>query len=410
MHIWAIILAAGQGSRLQKECGTCKKQFLKWGGLPLFWHSALSLSLVPKISGVVFVFPQQDFTEACTLVEELCTGQNFGTDCTKKFALDYKCVTGSKERQDSVYAGLAALPARCTHVLVHDSARPFTTPALTQSLIAELENGHDAVIPGLPLSDTIKVIDNNSTVVATPARSSLRAVQTPQAFRLDALVYGHKQAKAAGWQVTDDASILEQCGMPVKVISGEAANIKITNPQDLVFLSDREKKNMINQLVPCVGTGYDVHSYGGTRDFILGGVSINSTDIKVKAHSDGDVLLHALMDALLGCAAAGDIGQLFPDNNEAYDNANSSMLLSEVMELIRAKDIELTHADITIIAQVPKIAPFSAQIKRNVAHLLHLSENCVNIKATTEEGLGFTGNKLGIKALATVTGLRKARV
>jgi 2-C-methyl-D-erythritol 4-phosphate cytidylyltransferase/2-C-methyl-D-erythritol 2,4-cyclodiphosphate synthase len=298
-----------------------------------------------------------------------------------------------------------ALPPECSAVLVHDATRPFVSVSLTKRILEALDEGCMGVIPGFIPTDTVKQVDASGFVQATPDRSDLRCIQTPQGFRRDVLHAAHVECRSKGIRVTDDATMLELCKVKIKVVPGEHGNVKITNPDDLKLLGP-SKNDAFGQLrSPCVGMGYDVHSYGGNRPFILGGVPID-TDIFIKAHSDGDVLLHALMDALLVCAAAGDIGQLFPDSDAAYDNVNSAMLLAEVLELVRGKNILLTHVDLTVIAQVPKIAPYNIEIKRNLAHLLHLDEKQVNLKATTEEGLGFTGAKLGIKAMAVVTGLR----
>jgi 2-C-methyl-D-erythritol 4-phosphate cytidylyltransferase/2-C-methyl-D-erythritol 2,4-cyclodiphosphate synthase len=198
--------------------------------------------------------------------------------------------------------------------------------------------------------------------------------------------------------------LLEKCSVPVLVIPGEMENRKITTPEDLTLLKDASESTA-KPLRPCTGFGYDVHRYAGNRPFSLGGVRFESTDIRIKAHSDGDVLLHALIDALLGCIGAGDIGALFPDNNPAYENISSAILLAETLELIHKEHMQISHVDLTIVAQVPKIAPYRVEIAKNVAHLLQIAPNRVNVKATTEEGLGFTGAGLGIKAMASVIGL-----
>ena len=398
MQIWTILLAAGQGARLNPISPAKRKQFITWKGLPLFWHSAMTLSKVNPVRGIVFVFPEMDMEEASALVAKL--------NLEHPLSVPFKTTTGGKERQDSVWNGLTALPPECTEVLVHDAARPFVSAAIAKRIINALEEGCKGVIPGCTPADTIKLVDVSGFVAATPDRSELRSIQTPQGFKREVLHAAHVECHNKGIQVTDDASMLEQCKVEVKIVPGEPENVKITHPTDLKLLEFSEPETAERLHAPCVGMGYDVHGYGGNRPFVLGGVPI-ATDILVKAHSDGDVLLHALMDALLGCAGAGDIGMLFPDSAEIYYNINSAVLLAEVLELVWSKNILLTHADLTVIAQVPKIAPFNAEIKRNLAHLLHLDEKQVNLKATTEEGLGFTGAKLGIKAMAVVTGLRK---
>ena len=252
-------------------------------------------------------------------------------------------------------------------------------------------------------------MDENGKVVATPDRKHLRAVQTPQGFSLAFLRAAHQRAEQEGWVVTDDASLLELCGHAVHVAEGEVGNKKITTFEDLEML------RTVGERIPCVGYGYDVHKYAGgseakqpARPMRLGGVPIvGSPD--VLAHSDGDVLLHALMDALLGCIGAGDIGTFFPDSDPVFDNANSAVLLDTVLEHVHKANVQITHVDLTVIAQVPKVSPYREAIRRNVARLLGLDMGAVNVKATTEEGLGFTGERLGIKAVAVVMGLRNNR-
>jgi 2-C-methyl-D-erythritol 4-phosphate cytidylyltransferase/2-C-methyl-D-erythritol 2,4-cyclodiphosphate synthase len=407
MRAWAILLAAGQGSRLKKNRQEKSKQFILWKGLPLFWHSALTLAALPKLEGLVLVLPEHNFAEAEALA--LTCNRN------APLGLPLKIITGGILRQDSVWKGLGALPPSCTDVLVHDSARPFVSCKLVTDILDALQAGHSAVIPGLEPGDTIKEINEQGLVTNTPLRSNLRSIQTPQGFKRQVLHKAHSLANTAKetlssdefrqrWLVTDDAALLEKCSVPVLVIPGEIENRKITTPEDLTLLQDASD-SMAKPLRPCIGFGYDVHCYDGNRPFILGGVRFESTDIRLKAHSDGDVLLHALIDALLGCIGAGDIGTLFPDNNPAYENISSAILLAETLELIHREHMQINHVDLTIVAEVPKIAPYRIEIAKNVAHLLQIAQNRVNVKATTEEGLGFTGAKLGIKAMASVIGL-----
>ena len=189
-------------------------------------------------------------------------------------------------------------------------------------------------------------------------------------------------------------------GQPVRIVPGKSANIKITTPEDLRVLASSPP-----QPIPCTGFGYDVHAYGGNRPMVLGGMPIAGAPF-IKAHSDGDVLLHALCDAILGCLGLGDIGEHFPDNDERFENISSGILLSEVMDMARARGLCITHVDLTIIAQTPRLGPHKAAIRGNVARLMELADEQVNIKATTEEHLGFTGRKEGIKAVAVVTAAR----
>lgn len=389
--LWTIILAAGQGSRLARETGGARKQFLPHEGRPLYWRSVTTMAAVPGLAGVVVVFPAPELDGRARELEFLKE--------TGPVGVPVLAVAGGERRQDSVRLGLAALPKDCGRVLVHDSARPFFSPTLVQALLAGLTDGIDGVIPGLPVTDTVKHVEAG-TVVSTLRRDSLRAVQTPQLFPAALLRRVHEQALAESWEVTDDASMVELAGGTVRVVPGETANLKITNPEDLRVLASPAPAP-----VPCTGFGYDVHAYGGTRPMVLGGMPIAGAPL-VKAHSDGDVLLHALCDAILGCLGLGDIGEHFPDNDEKFDNISSAVLLSEVMDKARRMGLTVTHVDLTVIAQTPRLSPHKEGIRANVARLMELADHQVNVKATTEEHLGFTGRKEGIKAVAVVTAAR----
>ena len=392
MHCWSIILAAGSGTRLSSATSGVKKQFLEWKGAPLFWHSAVTFSHTARVRGIIFAFPESDIEEAKQQLSELDFGRRLG--------LPWKIVAGGERRQDSVYNALQALPSKCDHVLVHDAARPFFSAALTNRIIDTLTDEIQAVVPAIPVTDTIKVTENN-IISHTLDRSTLRACQTPQGFEKDMLINVHNQCRSEGWEVTDDASIVEQAGLSVQIVDGESTNNKITNPEDLTMLESVTKPAP----VPVTGWGYDVHRYGTGRPMKLGGVPIQGGP-EVVAHSDGDVLLHALCDALLGCMGDGDIGEHFPDSSAEFDNISSGVLLNEVLDKFLQRGYTLTHVDLTIIAQVPRLVPWKTQIKKNICRLLKLEQHQVNVKATTEEKLGFTGEKKGIKAVAVVTALR----
>jgi 2-C-methyl-D-erythritol 4-phosphate cytidylyltransferase/2-C-methyl-D-erythritol 2,4-cyclodiphosphate synthase len=389
--LWTIILAAGQGSRLARETGGARKQFLPHEGRPLYWRSVTTMAAVPSLAGMVVVFPPQEFDARARELQDL----------KERFVpgVPVLAAAGGERRQDSVRLGLAALPPDCGRVLVHDSARPFFSPALVQALLAGLTDGTGGVIPALPVTDTVKQVEGDM-VLSTLRRQTLRAVQTPQLFPADMLRQVHDRALAENWDVTDDASMIELAGGTVRVVPGEPANIKITNPEDLSVLSSPAPAP-----VPCTGFGYDVHAYGGNRPMVLGGMPIAGAP-QVKAHSDGDVLLHALCDAILGCLGLGDIGEHFPDSDDRFDNISSAILLSEVMDRARQAGLRITHVDLTVVAQTPRLSPHKTGIRANVARLMELADHQVNVKATTEEHLGFTGRKEGIKAVALVTGLR----
>ncbi len=403
MSTWAIILAAGQGKRLAHLTGDTRKQFLLYKERPLFWHAARTFARAPRLFGLVFVFPQELLLFAQETVIDL--------DNEDQLGLPWLCIAGGARRQDSVAQGLAALPPDCSHVLVHDGARPFASAKLCNALLDELEAGAPAVVPALPVSDTVKRVAPESGIVAeTLMRDELRAVQTPQAFVLDILRQAHQRAAAENWDVTDDASMVERLGRDVRTVPGDEQNVKITTPKDLELLT-KSQQPTASQRIHVSGWGYDVHRYVAAdapqaRPIKLGGVLIPSgqAGLHVQAHSDGDVLLHALIDALLGCLGAGDIGERFPDTDPAWSNANSSVLLDDVLQECLARGLSISHVDCTIIAQAPKLAPHKQLIRDNLSRLLKLEPFQVNVKATTEEGLGFTGHKQGLKAVAMVTG------
>ncbi len=396
MQLWAIILAAGKGTRLSEHLQGTAKQFIYHKDLPLYMHSALTISSYAMLKGIVFVFPEEYVSQEHPLIIAQ----------SARLGVDIKVVSGGVRRQDSVQCGLRALPPQCSHVLVHDSARPFVSIALVHRLCEALQAGASGVIPTIPVVDTIKEIVSG-LVKSTPPRESLFAVQTPQGFVRHILEQAHAKAEEEKSSVTDDASVLELLGHTVHTVPGEAENIKITHVDDLMKLQNTPSTR------PCVGFGYDVHRFAiltkgegedaKNRPLKLGGVFMDGA-MHVVAHSDGDVLLHALMDALLGATALGDIGLHFPDSSAVYDNADSAVLLQEVLRLVKQKGLEIHHIDLTIITQKPKISPQRNAIQKNVAHLLGLSQDRVNIKATTEEGLGFTGHGEGIKATAVVSG------
>ena len=385
---WALVLAAGQGSRMAESTGGTAKQFLPWRGVPLFWHAARAMSRSASVAGIVFVFPASQIDEASELLADLHKYDDLG--------LPWVVACGGALRQDSVRLGLAALPVRPASVLVHDAARPFLSPALVRRVCHELAQGAAGVIPAISVTDTIKTVENGR-VTATLPREGLAAVQTPQGFQLKTLLAAHAHALEAGLAVTDEASLLEALGFEVRVIQGEASNVKITRPEDLDLLRDEAALPSIR-----TGMGYDVHRYGQGRPMRIGGVSIPGAP-EVLAHSDGDVLLHALADALLGCACLGDIGQHFSDKDSRFEGISSAILLHQVLDMVREAGCTPCHVDMTIVAQVPKLAPYREEIRKNVARLMGLPASCVNLKATTEEHLGFTGRSEGIKAYAVVT-------
>ena len=295
-------------------------------------------------------------------------------------------VQGGATRADSVRSGLAA--AKGQLVAIHDAARPFAgAEIITAALQAAAESG--AAAPAVPVKDTIKVADKGGKVVATPDRATLYAVQTPQCF--DRALYLQALEAVSGEKaslVTDDCSLFELAGLPVTLTAGDYANLKITTKEDL------QKENTMR-----IGHGYDVHRLVEDRKLILGGVEV-PYEKGLLGHSDADVLLHAVMDAVLGAAALGDIGQHFPDTDPAYKGADSLALTREVAKIIAAHGYKVGNIDATILCQRPKLAPHIPAMRKNIADAFGLPLDAVSVKATTEEHLGFTGEGLGIAAHA----------
>ncbi|GGK18062.1 bifunctional 2-C-methyl-D-erythritol 4-phosphate cytidylyltransferase/2-C-methyl-D-erythritol 2,4-cyclodiphosphate synthase [Salinarimonas ramus] len=308
-------------------------------------------------------------------------------------------VQGAATRQGSVAAGLARLAdgAAPEIVLVHDAARPFLTPDLVSRAIAAAQ-AHGAAIPGISVVDTIKRVDETGRVVETPPRATLRAVQTPQAFRFAPLAEAHRTAVAAGRDdFTDDGALMEWAGHPVVVFAGEAGNVKLTHPQDFAATGGPETR-MITRLA----TGFDVHAFTVGDHVWLGGVRIPHTR-GVLAHSDGDVVLHALTDALLGALAEGDIGTHFPPSDPQWKSASSDRFLAFAAERVRARGGIIDLLDATILAEAPKVGPHREAMREAIARAADIPVSRVSIKATTTEKLGFTGRGEGIAAQAAAT-------
>lgn len=380
--ITAIIPAAGESRRMQTNIN---KQFLRIAGQPVLTRTLLSLrGFVDEYIIVCRPGEEKQCQEAVSAVLE-----------------DYKLLPGGATRQDSVYAGLTQ--ARGDYVLIHDGSRPLASPDLIRRVIAAAKV-HGAAIPALPVTDTIKEV-SGGMVQATLDRTLLHAVQTPQVFRRELLLSAYEQAGKGRQQATDDAFLVETQGQPIKVVPGEAANLKITHPQDILRATQ-----IIGETIR-TGIGYDVHQLAPGRQLILGGVHIPFAK-GLMGHSDADVLVHAIMDALLGAAGLGDIGRHFPDTDPAWAGADSCRLLAHVAGLLAAEDMRIINIDAVIIAQQPKISPYIPQMQKNIADSAGVEIAEINLKATTTEGLGFAGRGEGIAAqsvctVAAVTGNRR---
>jgi 2-C-methyl-D-erythritol 4-phosphate cytidylyltransferase/2-C-methyl-D-erythritol 2,4-cyclodiphosphate synthase len=300
-------------------------------------------------------------------------------------------ISGGAERSDSVLAGLAQLGGDA--VLVHDAARPFCPPAVVDRLIAQLEFFEGAA-PVLPLSDTIA---RRGEEIGDPLdRSGLVRVQTPQAFRLDALRSAYEAW--SGTPPTDETTVLRAAGMKVAAVDGDPALEKITTPSDF----RRAEQWLAGALTPRTGLGFDVHAFSGDGPLMLGGVEI-AHPRRLAGHSDADVVLHAITDALLGAAGLGDIGEHFPPSDPQWKGAPSDLFLRRAAELVRSRPAIIDHVDCTIIAEEPKVGPHRLAMRARIADIIGAEVEQVSIKATTTEGLGFTGRREGIAAQAVAS-------
>ncbi|MEG1068615.1 MAG: 2-C-methyl-D-erythritol 2,4-cyclodiphosphate synthase [Ruthenibacterium sp.] len=343
--------------------------------------------LYPLAQGTVFEKSLAAF-ETHPFIDEIIVvaGENIDAirpllqNCKKPHTL----VSGGATRAVSVQNGLAATNA--VLVAIHDAARPFVREdTITVALTAALAQG--AAAPAVAVKDTIKQADKNGAVTQTPPRETLFAVQTPQCFKRE--LYLKALETVQNDAVTDDCSVFELAGFPVQLTQGDYGNYKITTREDLP--AQKEEKTMR------IGHGYDVHKLVEGRALILGGVDI-PFEKGLLGHSDADVLTHAVMDALLGAAALGDIGKLFPDNDPAYAGADSIVLLQKVGEALHQNGYAIENIDATILCQKPKLAPHIGAMREHIAAALGIDGATVSVKATTEEGLGFTGSGEGIAA------------
>jgi 2-C-methyl-D-erythritol 4-phosphate cytidylyltransferase/2-C-methyl-D-erythritol 2,4-cyclodiphosphate synthase len=385
--ITAIIPAAGQGRRMQAEQN---KVFLALLGQSLLVRSVLALSSCVAVDYLVVVAAAEEVEEVREILRFL------------PGIKPYEVVAGGSERQYSIANALAIVPPESQIILVHDAARPLIEVTTINELIAAVRK-YKAACVAVPVKDTIKKVDKEGFAVETPPRSTLWSMQTPQGFEASLLREAYQKAAADGFLGTDDASLVERVGVQVKMVAGSYQNIKITTPEDILiaeaFLAQKGGKNM---QAPRVGMGYDVHTLVKGRDLILGGVNI-PYEFGLLGHSDADVLLHAIKDAMLGAAALGDIGRHFPDTDPKYKGASSLKLLACVQEILVQNGYRVHNIDATIVAEKPKLAPYIGQMNQNIAEVLGLSLQQVNVKATTTEGLGFAGRREGIASYAVVT-------
>lgn len=386
--VYALIVAAGKGSRMKSDM---PKQLMPYEGRTVLETVVSKFYKNDRIDAVVVVSPQDGSLD--DKYDELLTPMTEGNS---------KCIlgtTGGAERYESVCNGLDLIMGDAAYngyepdqviVLIHDAARPGVSEEIINNNIDALDTVR-AVVTAVPSIDSIRMIQLKDEPIypiiesAVVERKNVYNVQTPQTFWLSDILSAYDKADEDGYVGTDDASVAEHAGIKVAIVEGSRANNKITTQEDMPMATR-------------VGTGYDVHKLVPGRDLILCGVKIPH-ETGLLGHSDADVAIHAVMDALLGAAGLGDIGRHFPDTDDAYKGANSMELLAKVRDLLG--DITVCNVDVTIIAQAPKLAPYNSEMRENIAKTLGIPLTRINVKATTEEGLGFTGNKEGIAAIAT---------
>ena len=373
MATTALIVAAGKGERAG---GDVPKQFRLLGGKPVLRWAAESLIRHPGVQSTRVVVADGQQANAAKALDGLDVGE---------------FVTGGADRADSVRAGLAAIGGDA--VLVHDAARPFCPPAVIDRLLAALEFFEGAA-PVLPVGDTLARADD---MLGEPVdRAGLARVQTPQAFHLDALRSAY--AQWGGPSPTDEATVVRAAGMKVAAVDGDQALEKLTLPSDF----ERAEQWLAARMTPRTGMGFDVHAFAGDGPIMLGGIEVPYAR-GLAGHSDADVALHAITDALLGAAGLGDIGEHFPPSEPRWKGADSSLFLAHAVALLRERGSIIDHIDCTIIAEEPKVGPHRHSMRVRIAEIAGLSVDQVSVKATTTEGLGFTGRREGIAAQAVAS-------
>jgi 2-C-methyl-D-erythritol 4-phosphate cytidylyltransferase/2-C-methyl-D-erythritol 2,4-cyclodiphosphate synthase len=376
--VYALVVAAGQGSRFG---GPLPKQYLPLGGTNILRHTVAALVEHQRITNVLVAIRPEDRALFDRSVSGLAV---------------LPPVAGGAARQDSVRLGLEALVAFRPHrVLIHDGARPFPDEQLVDRVLDGLDKAV-AAVPCLPLRDTIKRAEGG-TIRETIDRTALWRAQTPQGFHFDAILAAHRAA--IGRELTDDAAVAEAAGLAPLIVDGSEDNLKVTTADDLAAA---ERLLAARQGDVRVGQGFDVHPFAPGDHLWICGVRIPH-GMSLAGHSDADVGLHALTDAVLGAIGAGDIGTHFPPSNPRWRGAASDQFLSHAVDLVRARGGAIAAVDVTIICERPKIAPYRAAMVERIAAILGIAPDRVSVKATTTEKLGFTGRAEGMAAQAVAT-------
>ena len=373
MTVTALIVAAGSGSRIG---GEVPKQFRLLGSKSVLAHAVDAMASHPRIEAVRVVIGARQ--------EEMARNALNARDVGA-------LIVGGAERADSVRAGLAALGDGI--VLVHDAARPFCPPEVIDRLLDALER-HDGAVPALAVADTLAKARGN--IDAMVDRTALVRIQTPQAFHVEDLLFAYDEAGKRA--PTDESTVMVEAGLKVATVEGDPMLDKLTTPADW----DRAEVSLAARLISRTGMGFDVHAFEGSGPLMMGGIEI-AHERGLAGHSDADVVLHAITDALLGAAGLGDIGEHFPPSDPQWKGAASDIFIAHAAQLIRDRGGIIDFVDCTVIAEEPKVGPHRAAMRSRVAEILGLSVGQVSIKATTTEKLGFTGRREGIAAQAVAT-------
>lgn len=385
-NIGLVVVAAGRGQRAGTDNGP--KQYAKLGNATVIAQTLSCFASLIAPENTVVVIHSDD--------------RSLFENATKSInSAGMKTVSGGSTRQQSVFAGLKALAElenSISHVMIHDAARPFLSQALLFEIL-ETAGAYpdDGILPTIAVSETLKTVDNG-LVSGTASRDNMHRAQTPQTFPLTSILEAHNKAQLAGeYNFTDDAAVFEWVGLPVRVVQGDAANIKITYPQD--FPKDEAMCPLPDVRT---GNGYDVHVFGKGDKVVLCGVDI-PFEKTLAGHSDADVGLHALTDALLATSGAGDIGDHFPPTDPQWKGVASHVFLSHAAQIVAENGGTIMNVDITLVAEAPKIAPHRLQMREKLSELLHIDLERCSVKATTNEKMGFVGRSEGIMALATAS-------
>jgi len=383
--VGAVVPAAGRGARFGSPI---PKSLVPLRGRPLVYYPLDVLQRMDEVEAIVVAAPAEALSDVWRLVRD--------AGLTKVTAV----VPGGADRQASVAAGLAALPPGPRLVLVHDGVRPFLSPEVVRAVV-DAAARHGAATAAVPVAETIKRAEDG-WVEATLDRSRLYHVQTPQAFDRGLLLRAHEEAARQGFRGTDDASLVERLGHRVRLVPGSSVNLKVTVPEDLVVADALVRRSDAPAPAPRIGIGFDAHRFAAGRPLILGGVEIPAAR-GLAGHSDADVILHAVMDALLGAAGCGDIGRHFPPDAPEYAGARSLVLLARVRELLAERGWRAAHVDVMVMAESPRLAPHIPAMRQAIAGGLGVDADRVNVKATTLEGMGAIGREEGIAAQAVAS-------